>query len=343
MKRRLVILAAVLTALSARAEQKNVRLLTNMTDLQLQRTMHMMRASLGVNCDYCHVVDEKNVWHYESDDKKEKRTAREMIAMVIKINKEQFGGRDETSCFTCHRGSVRPVALVSLPQNTPPFPTPQEQRPQLPSLEEIVKKYAAALGNIARLEKPRLTKGTRAGTDGKPIPTEIEQSGARWRIVADYPAGRVEQVVNEEGGWSKDAKGVTPFPSGGAENFREISETFELTLPSEIPADARVTGKDWWGNVETIVVSYRAPDQTRRRLAFNPVTGLLMRRVVIRDTPVGPLPQQTDFDQWHEIGGTTFPYWIRTSLVDPWASSTRQYKFVVLDAKIDPADFAKPK
>src|SRR5438034_9285302 len=98
---KLVLFAAILAALSARAEQKNVQLLTNMSDLQLQRTMNMMRASLGVHCDYCHVIDEKAGWQFDKDDKKEKKTAREMIAMVIKINKEQFNGRTEVSCWTC--------------------------------------------------------------------------------------------------------------------------------------------------------------------------------------------------------------------------------------------------
>src|SRR5436190_23411353 len=111
--RKLIVVLAF--AFSASAELKNVKLLTGLSELQLQRTMNMMRASLGVHCDYCHVVDDKNGWQFASDDKKEKKTAREMIAMVIKLNKEQFGGRSEISCWTCHRGSTHPVALVSLP------------------------------------------------------------------------------------------------------------------------------------------------------------------------------------------------------------------------------------
>ena len=65
MKKLALILAL---AVSARAEQKNVQLLTNMTDTQLQRTMNMMRASLGVHCDFCHVVDDKNGWQFDKDD-----------------------------------------------------------------------------------------------------------------------------------------------------------------------------------------------------------------------------------------------------------------------------------
>src|SRR5689334_14091933 len=165
MKRLAIILALALTA---RAEQKNVQLLTNMSDVELQRTMNMMRASLGVHCDYCHVVDDKNGWQFDKDDKKEKKTAREMIALTIKINKEQFNGRAEVSCFTCHRGSTRPVSVVPLPQAPPPFPTPKPPaRPELPPLADIVKHYTTALGKVERLEKPRVLKGTRTASDGK--------------------------------------------------------------------------------------------------------------------------------------------------------------------------------
>jgi len=34
---------------------------------------------------------------------------------------------------------------------------------------------------------------------------------------------------------------------------------------------------------------------------------------------------------------------VRTSLVDPWVGSTRQYTAVALDAKVDDAAFARPK
>jgi hypothetical protein len=343
MRKRLVVLAAVLSALSVRAEQKNVKLLTNMTDQELQRTMNMMRASLGVHCDFCHVVDDKDGWQFDKDDKKEKKTAREMIAMTMKLNKESFEGHIDVSCWTCHRGAVRPVSLVSLPQAAPPFPTPKPARPELPTRDEVVKKYTEALGNLALWEKPRALKGVRESFDGKPVPIDIQESGARWHILATLPTGRIEQVVTEEGGWSKDAKGVTPVNAGQLMSFRELSSLMTPPLPSTIPADARVVGKEVIGNVETVIVAYRAPDQTRHRLFFNTTSGLLARHVTTRETPIGLIPQQTDFEQWHDQQGTAFPYTVRTSLVDPWVGSTRKYTSVQLDAKIDEGAFAKPK
>jgi hypothetical protein len=343
MKKLAIILAVALTA---RAEQKNVQLLTNMSDTQLQRTMNLMRSALGVHCDYCHVVDKENGWQWDKDDKKEKRTAREMIAMTIKINKEQFNGRAEVSCYTCHRGSTRPVSLVALPQTAPPFPTPKPERPTgLPALEDIVKKYTAALGNAAQLQKPRILKGTRTTYEGKPVPIEVQESGDRWHISADTPAGHVEQAVSGDQGWSKDAKGVvTDLAPAALENFHELATLLAPPPPSAIPADARVVGKETLPpNAETVIVAYRTPDGARHRLYFNTATGFVMRQVTVRDTPVGAMPAQTDFDQWRDAGGAAFPFLVRTSLVDPWIGSTRQYSQVTLDAKVDEAAFAKPK
>lgn len=340
MRKAAIILAV---ALSAPAEQKNVQLLTNMTDTQLQRTMNMMRAALGVHCDYCHVVDDKVGWQFDKDDKKEKRTAREMIALTARINKELFHGQPDVSCWTCHRGAIRPVSLVPLPQAIPPYPTPKPERKELPSLDELVKKYGAALGNAARLLTPRIMKGTRAAFDHKPTPIDVQEAPGRWRIVADLPSGHVEQVVTEEGGWSKDAKGVVEFTPSALENFREVAQSLNPPLPESIPANARVTGKETIGNVETVIVAWRGPDQSRHRLYLNSVTGLPARHVTIRETPIGAIPQQTDFEQWQDLAGTSFPFKVSTSLVDPWVGSTRQYNAVVLDANLDRDTFAKPK
>ena len=341
--RKLAVLAAVLTALSLRADQKNVQLLKGMSDLQLQRTMNMMRSSLGVHCDYCHVVDEKAGWQFDKDDKKEKKTAREMIAMVMKINQEQFKGRAAVSCWTCHRGTTEPKSLVALPQTPPPFPTPKPEKPALPALADVVKKYSEAIGDLAKLQQPRTMKGTRESWDGKPMAIEVQESGERWHITAETPNGRVEQIVNGSGGWSRDAKGPAPFPPTGVENFRELALLMTPILPPAIPADARVAGKETVGNHETVIVTFRSGEHTRERLWFDTTSGLLVRRLITNETPIGPVPRQAEFDDWRVLDGAMFPFLIKTALADPWVGTTRRYTEVKLGAKLDESVFAAPK
>jgi hypothetical protein len=90
---------------------KNVKVLK---DVPAGRLVRMMDAgynrALGVNCDHCHVED---LW--ESDDKRPKRAARGMIALVNEINAklETMDEIDNTepavNCTTCHRGFVKPA------------------------------------------------------------------------------------------------------------------------------------------------------------------------------------------------------------------------------------------
>lgn len=90
---------------------RNVQL---MKDIPADRFLRIMdtgyRQSLGVSCDYCHVED-----RWETDEKRPKRAAREMIAMTRTINdhlaKLQEINAEEASvnCTTCHRGYVKPA------------------------------------------------------------------------------------------------------------------------------------------------------------------------------------------------------------------------------------------
>jgi Photosynthetic reaction centre cytochrome C subunit len=67
--------------------------------------------SLGVTCTHCHIPDK-----WEADDKTQKQTARDMAAMMSKINGELLPGiknlkseKPTVNCTTCHRGEVKPA------------------------------------------------------------------------------------------------------------------------------------------------------------------------------------------------------------------------------------------
>lgn len=338
-----MIVVVALCALTARADQKNVQILKGMTDVQLQRTMNLIRSSLGVHCDYCHVVDEEHGWNFAADDKPQKKRAREMVAMVMKINHETFADNPTVSCNTCHRGSARPLRTVTLPQPAPPFPTPKPETPQLPALADVIKKYAAAIGDESRLALPRTLRGTRENFDNKPVTFTMEQSGGQFHTVIQSEKERLEQTLTRSGGWSRDPKGaVAPLRPGMIENQREVLAAFEPMPPSAIPADARVTSLDKIDGKDVVVVTNRINDAQRQRLFFDAASGLMLRRIVLTQTAIGEIPRQTDFDDWRDAGGTKFPFTVRVSLVDPWAGSLRHYTDVRLGASVDESAFQQP-
>ena len=91
---------------------KNIKVMKRVTAGRLLRIMNFGFArSLGVGCDHCHVPGK---WALE--DKPTKQIARDMSAMVTRINTELLPAiknlRSESpivNCTTCHRGEPKPA------------------------------------------------------------------------------------------------------------------------------------------------------------------------------------------------------------------------------------------
>lgn len=91
----------------------------DITREQLIGNMKLFAQSLGVRCVHCHVGEEGkplSTFDFASDAKKEKLIARKMLAMVHRINSDEFGVKDfkdvKVTCYTCHRGSTKPLTAV---------------------------------------------------------------------------------------------------------------------------------------------------------------------------------------------------------------------------------------
>src|SRR5471030_3269296 len=54
------------------------------------------------------------------DDKPAKKTARNMMAMTAAINKDSFRGQLQVTCYSCHRGSTRPVNVPPVIESDAP-------------------------------------------------------------------------------------------------------------------------------------------------------------------------------------------------------------------------------
>jgi hypothetical protein len=68
----------------------------DISDHDLDSVMHHFTASLGVRCNFCHVVDTvAKKLDAASDAKPEKNIARKMMLMAIDINKNYFKGMEE--------------------------------------------------------------------------------------------------------------------------------------------------------------------------------------------------------------------------------------------------------
>ena len=110
-------------------------------DIDPQALMKMMfgfSGALGVQCNFCHEVNEQTHQpNFASDAKPEKATARTMIAMTQEINTKYMSTindpdatpADKTvTCGTCHRGSHMPTQFVPKPPEHPAGEAPKPQQ-----------------------------------------------------------------------------------------------------------------------------------------------------------------------------------------------------------------------
>ena len=139
---------------------ENVQILMDAPPEQLQQIMQAISVSLGVECEYCHDAAGRG-----SDANPVKRTARDMIRMVVGAAERYFEVLEAPSCWTCHRGSPTPetepaivIDPVRLPSGGAPFSTENRSSgevyenirnyPDLPAngLRQIMEAYSRDLG-----------------------------------------------------------------------------------------------------------------------------------------------------------------------------------------------------
>src|ERR1041385_2007071 len=180
---------------------KNIIQLKGTPAEQLRPSMDFIAASLGVQCSFCHVRD-----HDELDDKRSKKTAREMIAMTMAINKNSFEGRNQVTCVTCHHGSSRAINMPPVLETDPPARGPETTAAPAgpggpgggapggpgrggnqPSADPILEKYVAAVGGADAFKKitSRVGKG-KIIAGGRETPIELFVKAPNKRITITH-------------------------------------------------------------------------------------------------------------------------------------------------------------
>ena len=108
------------TKKTAREVYKNIKVLPK--DLpadQVIPIMHKINDSLGVRCDFCHVIETdaagKHVG-WEKEDKKMKEVARKMIVMTNDLRDKQKILDKKATCFMCHHGKAEPETNAPAPE-----------------------------------------------------------------------------------------------------------------------------------------------------------------------------------------------------------------------------------
>lgn len=332
--------------------QKNIKVLNGLPQSQLIPVMNFFSASLGVRCNFCH-VNKNGVWAYDSDEKPEKGTAREMITMVLSVNKTTFKGGTEVSCFTCHRGRQNPPGVPTLPLPLPsPRPSPAGAQaspsptPAMPSADDILNKYVAAIGGQAAIDKikSRVMKGTIVTSGGLSLTYEINQAAPdRAYEMFVSQRGSMERAFSGNIGWEKNPQGLRDITGQQLSDLKMSLQLFRNLKLKEQYASVRLSGKSKIGERDVYVIIGTTPDKKRERLFFDVESGLLLRRVTYTDTMIGIIPEQTDFEDYREVDGVKLPFTMKLATVDVGNPvSTRTFTEIKLNVALDDSKFNKP-
>jgi len=321
---------------------KNVQVLKGTSVNEFMGTMGFFSASLGLNCTDCHISESSGDWAKYADDTALKRTTRRMVLMVNGINKNNFGGQRTVTCYSCHRGSLRPTAVPSLLQLI-------GRGAATASADQILDKYLQALGQAQKLSNITTitAKGTYEGfdTDLEPLPLEIfAKSPGQRAAVVHLRSGDAVTTYDGRGAWISSPDKPVPLITLNGQDIDGV----RLEAALAFPAGIKQTFGQWRAGFpktmiedrEVQVVRGTSAAGSRVKLFFDKQTGLLTRTVRYTDTAVGINPTQTDYSDYREIAGIKMPFhWVVT-----WTDgqSTVQLNEIRPNVAIDASRLAKP-
>jgi photosynthetic reaction center cytochrome c subunit len=341
---------------------KNIQVLKDIPASELIPSMRYVVASLGVGCDYCHQAD-----HFDNDDKPTKQRARNMMKMMFAINQDNFNGKREVTCYTCHRGVAKPASIASLSAATNGAATAvvesdasgktarapeageaggasNEVAKAMPSITEILAKYVDGIGGSAAIQKnqTRVEQGSVEGPRGPRAAIETYRTAPDKALAIVHRSnGDVSEGVSGEIGWGKRANGEVTDELGDeparsrqwaefypGERFEKDYERFQVRGTESVNGHDAYVVMAWWKG------------DGADRIYFDVQSGLLLRITHRIESPLGALPLQTDYEDYRDVNGLKIPFTVRVTRVDGTATYTWQKMEV--NMAIDPGRYQKP-
>ncbi|HXR97254.1 MAG TPA: c-type cytochrome [Terriglobales bacterium] len=321
---------------TAEQEFKNIQVFQGKPANELIPTMNFMASSLGVECTFCHAAP------FSADTKPQKATARKMIQMVFAINKDNFGGRNQINCFTCHQGHSRPTSTLSIaadagaaPAAPAPPAAPGGAKPELPTAQQILDKYQAALGGAAALAgiKSETVTATRVAGDNS-APESVVRADGKLLITDERGGNKIKSGFDGSSYWNGTA--------GPARS--DAQATLAADVPLYPGADLKAEGARVFGEAPidgkpAYLLAVRGPGGAARYY-FDKDSGLLVREVTGAPTYLGALPLQVDFSDYQTVDGVKLPF--DTKWSDHTRTWERKVSAIKLNAPVDAAEFVPP-
>jgi hypothetical protein len=355
---------------------KSVQILKDVPSTQIIPTMRVISASLGVECEYCHVTD-------RAGETEKKQIARRMMTMVTTLNQNSFAGQSRVTCFTCHRAGTAPLAapvptgqytidgvglLIKGTGNPIPGGTDAAlerrlkelttaQAAALPAPEAIFAKYVTALGGEAAIRgvtsrKVTALNETAADVRGLAPPVhalvqQFSKAPNQWITTLQTSNAKTARGFDGNVAWIQDARGAVTDSTGAAPappltRVRRTSDFYEALNLRQAYSQTATRGIVKVNDRDAYLVVGTPAGDLPEQLYFDKETGLLVRKGTATPTVFGDYAIQTDYEDYREVSGVKYPYLLRTIGVSPADSTTTYVERIENNPPLENVTFLKP-
>jgi hypothetical protein len=353
---------------------KNVQVLKGIPLDDFMGTMGVMTGSLSFDCSECHTGAGTDQVDWAADTQR-KVVARKMINMVASLNRDNFGGRQVVTCYSCHHGRDRPLTTPTVESVYSPSPADMDdvlaQEPGQPPAEQIIDKYLRAIGGAERLAnlKSFLATGTSVGFGGFGGGAQVSvyaKAPDQRALIIDFKdtPGRGDTTRSYDGqrGWLRTPLNILgEYELSGGEldgarldaelsfpgQIKQVLTKLRVSLPttiSDLPAPSSQASKEDNAGIGqdrlVDVVQGVGPRDLLVTLYFDHESGLLLRMVRYAKSPIGRVPTMVDYSDYRDVGGIKMPF----RMTFAWLNGRDAIRLneVRANVSIDPAVFGKP-
>jgi len=334
---------------------KKVTVLTGMPVDEFMGEMGLFSAALSYCCGDCHVNAGTDNPDWASDAKPTKVIARRMAAMVYAINKQNFGGGNRVTCWTCHRGSPNPAVT--------PAPDVIYGEPLIfaedvlkaappgsgtPTIDQIFDKFTQAIGGaaaVAALNSYHAVGTSNLYEEVVKFPTDVWAKAPNQGAVDVHTRGG-DSVRLSDGthAWVQlPLTVVKEYPLNGS-----MLEGGKLEAEMLFPGRLRTYLNNWIVSLPTTIngravwtVQGRGANGLVATFYFDKETGLMTRYIRYSTTTIGRVPTQIDFEDFRPVAGVMMPF----KWTYQWISGKEEYVINQYqpNVPVDASKFAEPK
>jgi hypothetical protein len=223
---------------------------------------------------------------------------------------------------------------------------PETQAASLPTVDQVLDKYVAAVGGREAIEKitSREVKGTYeispVGLIG--TMTMLQKAPDKTLTVMEIPGfGAVQSGFDGNILWSQNpAAGLAEISGAARVAAKREAEFYQELKLKDMFKKLVVTGKQQIGGKDAYAVEATPEEGKAETYFFDTESGLLVRHDAERESEQGAAMSEYYYEDYKNVDGVKFPYTVR--MVNPTMTVVMKFSEVKNNVEIEDLKFAKP-